>query len=248
MAGLASLATGAFAADMPVKAIPLPPVNWAGLSGFYAGVDFSGGLNRDQLVAGLAATTFRTAVTGAGGGLRAGYAWNRSASSFIMVEAGITRQSFGADSTCAPPMVCSVSSKWSGDFGVDYGFSSAAFVNLLPDLGLGGLFPAGTVAPAGTTNAGWHPLIGVFGHAEQVDAVVGGMAASKWVFQPGVRLSMLTKVTNNVVLKTSVEATFATDHIAFNPTTFLNNGTTIKGRMSLLTGAAGLGSLIGLNL
>lgn len=246
-AGLACLATPAFSADMPVKAPRVAPVDfWP--SGFYFGVDASGGLNRDQLMTALAATTVRTAATGVGGGLRAGYARHLTPKTFIMLEVGVTRQNLGTEVACGT-ILCSTASKWSGDIGVDIASDAATITNLIPAGLFGGFFPAGNVIPGNAENPVTHPFVGAFAKFQQSDVVIGAMASSRMTWQPGVRFGIGSKMTNNAFLKMAVEVTFSPNRVAVDPLALpgagLYAGTTIMGRVSMNTGFGGLSGLLG---
>lgn len=242
---LLSLGTAAFSADMPIKAPRVAPVDfWP--SGLYWGVDVSGGLNRDQLMTALAATTIRTAATGVGGGLRAGYARHLTPKTFIMLEVGVTRQNLGSEVACGT-ILCSTASKWSGDIGVDIASDAATITNLIPAGLFGGFFPAGNAVSGNADNL--HPFAGAFAKFQQSDVVIGAMASSKITWQPGVRFGIGSKMTNNAFLKTAVEVTFSPNRVAVDPLALpgagLYAGTTIMGRVSMNTGFGGLSGLLG---
>jgi hypothetical protein len=149
------------AADMPVKAAPVPFVVGYSGNGWYKFLGTFGEMNDSQTALGNV-NTF-------GGALNAGFGYQRAnagGGTFTAVEFSCAYHNVGGSN-----IVGSVTSKWSCDQGIKFGGPITSILQWLP---AGASMPA---LPAfGSAVGNVHPWIGLFNHVQDAEASVVGVS------------------------------------------------------------------------
>ena len=210
-----AITTPAAAADMAVKAAPVPsimgyPYN---ANGFYFGVGALGDA-ASSTVGGAGVFTAGAAVDVVGG-----YQW-KGGLDFIALEARASYTNLGSSTACpdAGGASCSIGTQWGLEQRAKFGFPITLITNALPSLG--GLFPAVPMLPTTITtavNSTAHPYISVGITEDDVSANIGLPSGREWQVQPTVGAGVMTQWTQGLVADVFAECSFAGTGFTFGP-------------------------------
>lgn len=193
------LSAPSMAADMPVKAkppLPAAPDVYNG-SGFYALAGAAGTVGSINVAApGDIARSIGAGAQGYGG---VGYV-KSFGNWYAAVElTGIYSGMSTAGKVCAAAS-CSLASGAGIEATTKVGVSNATFLNWLPNLNLGSIFPAFQEIPIGQSNPLAHYYVSVGGRFMDVSADYGLVVAHKWSNEFVVGIGMESQLTSSIVM------------------------------------------------
>lgn len=219
----------ASAADLPTKARPFaaPQLsNGYNGSGWYFGVWADGGVGSvNGTVPGVNANGL-TSTTGSIGGL-IGYNWAPVGSPVTYFgEVKIGYQNLNGNQ-----VGLSFTGPLTGDVVLAVGAPLAQIMAFFPSFNLPALptFPL----PAGVTAVNSHGYIGFDGHFYDATLAYALTSGHEWVFQPGVKIGMLTQLSNNLVVDTGVGIFAGGNSVCIGPALCAQPGTTIIASLEL---------------
>lgn len=232
LAAVAVLLVGgsALAADLPVKAKPLTTPQFSNGysgSGWYFGVFADGGAgSANGVVPTGANANGLTEVNGSIGGL-IGYNWAPAGSPVTYFgEVKLGYQNLNGNQ-----VGLSFSGPLTGDVVLAVGAPLAQILAFFPNFNLPAL-PSFTL-PAGVTATNSHGYVGFDGHFYDAGIDYGLASHKEWMFQPGVKIGMLTQLSNNLVVDTGIGIFGGGNSICIGPATCVQPGTTVIASIEL---------------
>lgn len=225
----ALLANAAMGADLPVKATPLTAAHFSNGysgSGWYFGVWADGGAGSvNGTVPGVNANGL-TSTTGSIGGL-VGYNWAPAGSPVTYFgEVKLGYQNLNGNQ-----VGLSFSGPLTADVVLAVGAPLAQILSIFPNFNLPAL-PTFQL-PAGVTAVNSHGYIGFDGHFYDASLGFGLVRNSEWIFQPGVKVGMLTQLSNNLVVDTGVGIFAGGNSVCIGPAMCAQPGTTVIASVEL---------------
>lgn len=189
----------AHAADMPVKAVSYG--FGFGTQGWYVGIGTLAATTNSEISIPAVGTTGQITTAGAGVGPVFGYQ-KGDASSFKAIEAAVYWQNLGGTQLNTG---ASVNARFSSSARIKFGGTAviATLGQLLPNLGLGGVFP-----PASTLGQNSLPYFSIGADVNQVQASVIGIENKGWQVTPTFGMGFISQVMDPV---TGKPTGFATD-------------------------------------
>ena len=193
LSALALISTASFAADMPVKAPVLNPVQGYpyNSSGIYWGVTALGE-NAKTGLAGPAGSTGDIFQVGAAAGLTVGYQ-KGNGTTFYAVEVTGVYQNIGASQDAAP--AGSVNTRWQAFERVKFGMPVAAIATYLPSFA--GTFPGLPTISGGSGTTHGYIMAGL--HEDDVSAQYGLMSKKAWQLSPSIGIGVMQQLTAGLV-------------------------------------------------
>lgn len=222
---LLAAATGAFAADMPVKAPPKivnPFTSYLGNAFYWFGGGFGGASTVD-----LTANQGRLNATGGGLSVGGGYMWGHG-TTWIATDVRVNYDALSAAGTCIG-VACSFRQNLSIEGRVKYGGDSTKLAAILPSLDLSGLFNVLPSVPDGVSTTS-HPYIFGYGEASEARTNVAVISTTKWRGELGGGVGMVHQLSSNRAVDTWAKCGFDPGSVG---TTF-KLGTTCKGGVDLI--------------
>lgn len=229
-AAIAAFTAPAFAADMPVKALPAPVGYPYAASGFYFGLGAS--------AEGENAAVANTGVVSTSAGLDGIIGWQwKGGLDFIALETIFTYNNLGNTSACASVggaiIGCSMSSQFEFDPRLKFGFPVSTLQALLPNLSQ--YFPALPSLPANFVPVSMHPYIYAEVPVKDVSANFGLVGGKEWLVQWGGGAGILNQMGNGIVVDVSAGCTFGNGGLLIGPTNQKASlGTDCRSRIGLL--------------
>lgn len=231
LAALAALlVTPALAADLPIKAPTLATPQFSNGyngSGWYFGVWADGGAgSADGAVPTGVNANGLTVTSGSIGGL-VGYNWAPAGSPVTYFG----EVKLGYQNLNGSTVGLSFTGPLTGDVILAVGAPLAQIMAFFPNFNLPAL-PT-FVLPTGVTAINSHGYIGFDGHFYDAGVAYGLTRDKEWVFQPGVKIGMLTQLSNNLVVDTGVGIFGAGNSICAGPVTCVQPGSTVIASVEL---------------
>jgi len=212
-AALAAFAAPAIAADMPVKAAPIPYTTGYpyAASGFYYGLGAS--------ATGQNASLANTGVVSIGAGLDGviGFQW-KGGLDFIALEGVFTYTNLGNSSACAVVggvENCSLNSQFEVEPRVKFGFPLTTLTALLPNLSQ--YFPALPQLPASFVAANQHPYIFLGAPIRDVSSNFGLNSGKEWTVQAELGAGILSQWQSGIALDVSAGCTIGNAGFSLGP-------------------------------